>query len=619
MRIQIFGLILITSMSGSCQRGSSSSDGRDPTVGTVPVVAETSNTAVSVSAGDQLQIKVNNSSTTLIFVINGVRVTLLRIDPVTGIATLVLPESILAEILKGGSSSVTLNIAIYANEAEYAAGTLASQTAVKVQSAAAATATATPAPSSTATTVPSSGTLTVSSGTMALGFQPLQSTQDVTVTLGITSGATATITNTTFATTLAYKGGAYPGTSGTCGSAITASCTVVFTQTVSTITRYGSSAIVFDYYSVGVAKQLSIAATGSTYNLLGQPDVATKTANAGGTVEANTLSFPRFMAVAGSKLFLVDYSNNRVLVWNELPTSTLRTPADFAIGQPNLTTGTANTGGISGTRLSSPAGVAAYGSNLAITDQSNQRVLLWTTIPTNETTAPNRVLGQSNFTNNTRNGGNGGVMTRQGMFNPNGVAIDGSHFVVTEWYNCRVLIWNGIPATDFAAADSIIGVATGAAASGLSGTRFDSPMGVTLSNGDLYVADQGQYRILQWNGTPASDDTAAVLALGQSNLISGGWSGTDDSVTLNYPTGVYAYGTKIFAGEHWGNRILVWNSKPTSFRQPADSTFNTPYLDLETGSTSNYRFNKPEGVLVTGAIMFVAEAANHRVWVVPAP
>ena len=47
-------------------------------------------------------------------------------------------------------------------------------------------------------------------------------------------------------------------------------------------------------------------------------------------------NFPGKVTTAGNQLFMVDFSNSRVLIWNKLPTKT-NTPADLVVGQPDFT------------------------------------------------------------------------------------------------------------------------------------------------------------------------------------------------------------------------------------------------------------------------------------------
>src|SRR5436190_11248773 len=74
--------------------------------------------------------------------------------------------------------------------------------------------------------------------------------------------------------------------------------------------------------------------------VVGQSDFTTN--NTGTT--SSTLNGPRGVAICNGKLIVVDINNNRVLIWNSIPTSNNQA-ADVVVGQPNFTSSTANNGG----------------------------------------------------------------------------------------------------------------------------------------------------------------------------------------------------------------------------------------------------------------------------------
>src|SRR4051812_38081959 len=79
--------------------------------------------------------------------------------------------------------------------------------------------------------------------------------------------------------------------------------------------------------------------------VLGHPDFTSSTAN-NGDLSSATLNGPRGIAVCNGKLVVAELSNNRVLIWNSIP-STSNVVADVVIGQPNFSSNTSNNGGIS--------------------------------------------------------------------------------------------------------------------------------------------------------------------------------------------------------------------------------------------------------------------------------
>ncbi len=101
-----------------------------------------------------------------------------------------------------------------------------------------------------------------------------------------------------------------------------------------------------------------------------------------------SLDFPRFVLSDGTRLFIADSGNDRVLIFNSIPTKT-GTSADLVLGQTNFTndivtsaaisivsTQVDNTGGVD--VIASPSSLAWDGINLYVADPYNRRVVMFT-------------------------------------------------------------------------------------------------------------------------------------------------------------------------------------------------------------------------------------------------
>jgi hypothetical protein len=120
--------------------------------------------------------------------------------------------------------------------------------------------------------------------------------------------------------------------------------------------------------------------------VVGQPDFTSNTANNGG-LGANTLTDITGLTTAHGSLFVSDCSNHRVLIFNSIPVSNYAS-ADAVLGQPNLTSGISNNGGVSAASLNFPLGIRASGNKLWVADYSNTRVLQYDdSTPSNTPTA----------------------------------------------------------------------------------------------------------------------------------------------------------------------------------------------------------------------------------------
>ena len=90
---------------------------------------------------------------------------------------------------------------------------------------------------------------------------------------------------------------------------------------------------------------------------------------------ASTLSQPISVDVSETgQMAVVDRNNNRVLVWNAIPTRNNQ-PADQVIGQPDPLTGTIAP--VSIKTLNQPSGVRFDGRNMIVVDTGNNRVLVF--------------------------------------------------------------------------------------------------------------------------------------------------------------------------------------------------------------------------------------------------
>jgi hypothetical protein len=94
---------------------------------------------------------------------------------------------------------------------------------------------------------------------------------------------------------------------------------------------------------------------------------------------AGTLDFPRFALSDGKRLFIADGGNNRVLVYSSIPTQNGQ-PADIILGQPNATDSVDSTDLLisSSDSLRTPMSLAWDGTNLYVSDTFNRRVMVFT-------------------------------------------------------------------------------------------------------------------------------------------------------------------------------------------------------------------------------------------------
>jgi len=220
---------------------------------------------------------------------------------------------------------------------------------------------------------------------------------------------------------------------------------------------------------------------GTATNVLGQTDFA---GHDGGRT-AVKMNLPLGVASDGVRVAVADTANNRVLLWNSFPTS-LGQPADLVLGQPDFTT--IQPVNVTASSLRAPQGVWFQGPRFFVADTQNNRVLIWNTVPTKNNQPADVVLGQPNFTtvpqfDQTKISLQASATT---MLTPTSVTSDGVHLFVSDLGYSRVLIWNSIPTTNTKPADVEIGQLDMTTGSPNFSTKLCAPNGTDANNNPTY-------------------------------------------------------------------------------------------------------------------------------------
>ncbi len=377
---------------------------------------------------------------------------------------------------------------------------------------------------------------------------------------------------------------------------------------------------------MAVAAALSIAASGDTTadRVLGQLDFAHAGVN---LVDGRGFSRPAGFAVDTSvspnRIYVADSDNNRVLGWSDVSSLTNGAAADLVIGQPDFLSN--GSSAPSGTSLSFPIGLAVDGSgNLYVADRNNNRVLEFDSPYTNDTTA-DRVFGQAgDFTTSFCNGADG-LVTATTLCAPVGVTVDGSGHLYIADGNSRVLEYD--TPLDSQTANRVFGQ------SGSFTTAYcDGADGVTVSNatlcgpnsvavdgsGNVYIADTGNSRVLEYN-TPLSTDTTADEVFGQVGDFTTSACGSATADTLCDPEGVAVdTSSNLYVADKNNDRVLEYDT-PLSKDTTADKVFGQGGVfttsDCNSGGVSADTSCEPDAVAADsdGNLYVVEDGPNNRV------
>jgi NHL repeat len=356
---------------------------------------------------------------------------------------------------------------------------------------------------------------------------------------------------------------------------------------------------------------------------IGQPDLLSNKCNNGvaaidvAGLGADSLCGPRGIGVdSAGNLYVADAGNNRVLVYNTPFNASSGEPgagdgtADFVYGQGgSFNSRTCNLSAVGATTLCNPSAAALDGvGNIYIADAANNRVLEFAPAhnpPVSSDAIADRAFGQSgvaDFTDNVCADGQGGdpAPSNHGMCNPGGVALDATgNLYVADSRNNRVLeIASPLTGTqnaalvvgqggDFTASQCNLG------ASAPTASTLCAPAGLTLDIlDDLYIADAGNDRVLEYMA-PFGSDPAATLVAGQGDSSGFTTSGCDRGIamadlfgvgadSLCMPAAVAVDTTiNLYVADSANNRILEYDqivtvATPTATATPTASPSTTP-------------------------------------------
>jgi hypothetical protein len=312
--------------------------------------------------------------------------------------------------------------------------------------------------------------------------------------------------------------------------------------------------------------------------------------------------------------------------------------ADVVLGQPDFVKTDFT---LTRTGLRTPTAVASDGRYVAVADTDNNRVLIWNNIPSSNATPADVVVGQSDFTHRTIPGGN--TPNSKSMRGPQGVWIQNGKLFVADTQNHRVLIWNSIPTSNGAAADVVLGQKDfntfvepdlTRATADTSATNLINPVSVTSDGLRLYVADLGHNRVLIWNSIPTRNQAAADVALGQPDM-SGAFAnnspklcasnGTDSAgaatypksclATMDFPRYALSDGQRVFIADGGNDRVLIYNHIPTNSGEAADVVIGQLGGGINQASDSTDSMRTPMSLAWDGNNLYVSDSFNRRVMV----
>ncbi len=282
--------------------------------------------------------------------------------------------------------------------------------------------------------------------------------------------------------------------------------------------------------------------------VLGQPDFISSDPGDG----ADQMNQPVSVASDGTRLFVAEWGNNRIVIFNQIPESN-GAAADVVIGQAGFSSSEFGTGA---DRLRRPNSVSTDGTRLFITDTLNNRVLIYNQIPTQNGASADWVVGQSNFEN-----GDALPTAADTLSSPMSATTDGQRLIVSDLGNNRILIYNQIPTENGASADVVIGQADFAfSGAGNTATTLNFPRYAYSDGQRLIVVDSGNNRILIYDPIPTTHGAVPTTVLGQTDFI--GLLESCAASNFAVPYTAFHIANRLFVSDSFNRRVMGFQPGP---------------------------------------------------------
>jgi len=336
---------------------------------------------------------------------------------------------------------------------------------------------------------------------------------------------------------------------------------------------------------------------------------------------ATGLNEPEGVAVdpTTGKVFISDSSNNRVLRFATLAAYRTGAAAEVVFGQTDMIS---KGDGVSGTEMDYPVSIAVDNTGtLWVADSGNHRVIRFdnaSSIATNGAAADG-VLGQENFMTATPTNQAGPRFSD--MDDPTCVTVDaGGTLWVVDNNNDRILRFdNARGKSNGANADAVLGQVDLESfnVAGNTASRFDNPYGASIDrSGRLWVADEGNHRVLRFdNAATKANGAAADAVLGQTDFTSTS-EGTSDS-KFDSPYYIFASPTGTVWVTDYGNSRVLGFKAAAAKADGAAANVVIGQVDFDSKNAdapTNRGLSGPSQVAVgKDGSLFVADYDEHRV------
>ena len=361
---------------------------------------------------------------------------------------------------------------------------------------------------------------------------------------------------------------------------------------------------------------------GNANGVFGQVDFTSGGQNAGGDVSASSLFFPNIISYVDSKLLLADLFNYRILIFDNPPTQVGTDSADSVLGQDNLSNSFINKKPVSESGFLAAMCIDMNDEYVLVGDRVNSRLLIYDKAniengpirvlgQSNFTDSCDYDDCGAPTASNFRQVEGGCIIDSE------------NRIIVSDRYRNRVLIWSSFPTENGADADLVLGqvdfVSSGANSTGMDTAEnglksLSGPMGLALDGDRLFVTDMGNNRILAYEYPISESNQPAIMYIGQPDEITSS-SGTAQN-KFHMPMGISVSDNKLIVTEYANARALVFDPVPATSNPDASYVLGQQDFVTDKSGLARNRMSESNQTMrsaVIDGVLYIPERQNNRI------